>query len=75
MIAAADTPRFPPMIHHLQLTHGLPLTLAYCYSLVKLWFGHKNGSKELVNNLILLEVKRLLREVYFSYLFEVRADL
>lgn len=63
MMAATHTSRFPPIIHHLQLLQGLPLPLAYCYTLVKMWFAHEINDRGFVNELMIKEVKRLLHEV------------
>jgi hypothetical protein len=63
MIADDHTCQHPPMVHHVQLTNGLPVPLANCYTLVKMWLSYEEGSRELVNNTIVQEVRRLLREV------------
>jgi hypothetical protein len=75
MMASAHTSRFPPMIHHLQLTHGLPLPLSYCYALVKMWYGQENGNRDYVSDLIIKEVKRLLHEVCICHQFTIHADV
>jgi hypothetical protein len=63
LMAAHDTAQLPPIIHRLQLSDGIPTPLANCYTLVKMWAGHADGSRSLVRNTILQEVRRLLDEV------------
>lgn len=53
----------PPMIHRLQLEDGIPVPLANCCTLAKMWFEQMDGSGELVHTSIVTEVRRLLREV------------
>ncbi|KPM42971.1 hypothetical protein AK830_g3546 [Neonectria ditissima] len=62
IMAAHDTAHLPPIIHRLQLTHGTPTPLANCYTLVKMWAAHTDGSRDLVQKTILQEVQRLIRE-------------
>jgi hypothetical protein len=64
MMAANDTSRFPPMIHHLQLANGLPVSLANCCTLAKMWFD-KNGNRELVGDMMIQEVNMILRAVCY----------
>jgi hypothetical protein len=67
MMAATHMSRFPPIIHHVQLVQGIPLVLAYCYTLVKMWFARESDNRESVNGLMIKEVKRLLHEVCFIF--------
>jgi hypothetical protein len=62
-MAAHHTAQLPPPIHRLQVVDGVPTPLANCYSLVKMWADHTDGSRELVKNTILHEIQRLLGEV------------
>jgi hypothetical protein len=75
MMATNPTSWFPPIIHHLQLRHGLPISLAYCYTLVKMWIGHEHGSRELVHSTIIREIQRLLQEVCCTHVLTVRANI
>jgi hypothetical protein len=59
MIAATHTSIFPPMIHHLQLKHGLPVRLASCYTLIKMW----DDNKAAVSDLMIQEIKTIFHEV------------
>ncbi|KAH6889444.1 hypothetical protein B0T10DRAFT_513959 [Thelonectria olida] len=62
LMAAHDTDQLPPILHRLQLSEGVPTPLANCYTLVKMWAGHTDGSRSLVRDTILQEVRRLLDE-------------
>ncbi|KAL7944570.1 hypothetical protein V8C42DRAFT_325203 [Trichoderma barbatum] len=66
MMAAHDASHLPPMVHRLQLADGIPIPLANCYTLAKMWIAHSEGSRDLVQNTIHDEVRRLLRD-YNSY--------
>jgi hypothetical protein len=67
----STTERLPPIIHKLQLADGMPAPLANCCTLVRMWADHsEEGSRTLVRNTILEEVRRLLREVSI-YLLKV----
>lgn len=60
----STTGHLPPVIHKLQLAEKLPPPLANCSTLVKMWADHsEDGSRALVRNTIIEEVRRLLREV------------
>jgi hypothetical protein len=63
MMATHRTSHLPPMIHRLQLADGIPIALANCYTLAKMWIMHSEGSRDLVQNTIHDEVRRLLRDV------------
>ncbi|EPE32869.1 Zn2/Cys6 DNA-binding protein [Glarea lozoyensis ATCC 20868] len=53
------TDNLPPIIHKVQLEKGVPEPLAYCFTLVRMWAGYADGSRELVLQTILKEVRRL----------------
>lgn len=63
MLATSDFTLLPPMIHHLQLEHGIPTPLANCSTLVRMWAEHVEGSHRLVQTSISQEVQRLFHEV------------
>ncbi|RDW65850.1 Zn(II)2Cys6 transcription factor domain-containing protein [Aspergillus mulundensis] len=52
----------PPLIHHSHIGDGksLPLPLANCVTLVKMWHGHCQGAEDMVHRLIMNEVNRRL---------------
>ncbi|KAL4964999.1 Zn(II)2Cys6 transcription factor domain-containing protein [Aspergillus stella-maris] len=52
----------PPLIHHSQIKDdkSLPLPLANCFTLVKMWHGHCQGAEEMVQRLIIDEINSLL---------------
>ncbi|KAL5337898.1 hypothetical protein BJX70DRAFT_367990 [Aspergillus crustosus] len=58
----ADEFQTPPLIHHSHLgdSNSLPLPLANCFTLVKMWHGQCQGSGDMVNRLIENEVNNLL---------------
>ncbi|KAK9242967.1 hypothetical protein V1506DRAFT_570300 [Lipomyces tetrasporus] len=58
----------PPIIHPLQFAGDqvMPLPLANCYSLVRLWYGRASGSESIVTTTVKQEMERLLQE-YQSY--------
>ncbi|KAK9321064.1 hypothetical protein V1517DRAFT_185555 [Lipomyces orientalis] len=57
----------PPIIHPLQFAgQVMPLPLANCFSLVRLWYGRANGSESIVTTTVKQEMERLLQE-YQSY--------
>jgi hypothetical protein len=64
MMAAHDLAVLPPMIHNVQLEHGMPTPLANCSTLAKMWAEHVEGSSQLVRGSIAQEVQRLFREVW-----------
>jgi hypothetical protein len=74
MMAENHSFQLPPMMHHLQFTNGLPVPLANCYTLVKMCLSYEEGSRELVNDTIVQEVKRLLREVCLNFSCISRAE-
>jgi hypothetical protein len=51
------------MIHHLQLVEGLPVSLLSCRDLAKNWIHSEGYDREVTYNLIVEEVRKLLREV------------
>lgn len=63
MMATHHTRHLPPMVHRLQLADGIPIPLANCYTLAKMWITHSEGSRDLVQNTVHDEVRRLLRDV------------
>lgn len=63
VMAAHHTAQLPPPIHRLQIVDGVPTPLANCYALAKMWAERTDGSRELVENTIVHEIQRLLREV------------
>ncbi|CAH0057552.1 unnamed protein product [Clonostachys solani] len=68
LVATHHVCKLPPFIHRLQISgdSSIPPPLANCFTLVKMWSEHTQGSMGLVENTILLEIQRLLRE-YVSY--------
>jgi hypothetical protein len=38
--------QLPPMIHHLQITDGLPLPLVPCYNLTNMWINSEEGGRQ-----------------------------
>ncbi|KFA76904.1 hypothetical protein S40288_06185 [Stachybotrys chartarum IBT 40288] len=59
----STTDHLPPVIHTLQLADSVPVPLANCCTLVRMWADHSaQGSRMLVRNTIVEEVRRLLRE-------------
>ena len=63
LMAAHHTAQLPPPIHRLQVAEGVPTPLANCYALAKMWAGHTEGSRELVQKTLLQEIRRLPDEV------------
>jgi hypothetical protein len=61
--AAGHVDQLPPIIHKAQLLNGTPIPLSNCFALTKMWFYNNTGSRKLVENTILQEVQRLIREV------------
>jgi hypothetical protein len=60
----STTGHLPPIVHHLQLTNGMPAPLANCCTLVRMWADHsEGGSRTLVKSTIIEEIRRLFREV------------
>ncbi|KAL7907080.1 hypothetical protein GGI35DRAFT_103180 [Trichoderma velutinum] len=62
MMGSHLTSQLPPMIHRLQLADGIPIPLANCCTLAKMWIMHSEGSRDLVQGTIHNEVRRLLRD-------------
>jgi hypothetical protein len=62
-MAAHDLAVLPPMIHNVQLEHGIPTPLANCSTLAKMWAEHAEGSSQLVRSSIAQEMQRLFDEV------------
>ncbi|KAL2869847.1 Zn(II)2Cys6 transcription factor domain-containing protein [Aspergillus lucknowensis] len=58
----ADSFQTPPLIHHTQLgdSKNLPMPLANCFTLVKMWHGRCRGAEEMVHRLIVNELNTLL---------------
>lgn len=55
---------FPPFIHPLQIVDGkLPLALANCFSLIRMWVGREHGSDILIAETVKMEMQRLFDEV------------
>jgi hypothetical protein len=55
---------FPPFIHPLQMVGGeLPLPLANCVSLLRMWVGREYGSDVLIAGTVKGEMQRLFEEV------------
>ncbi|KAL4908354.1 hypothetical protein BDW74DRAFT_175043 [Aspergillus multicolor] len=52
----------PPLLHHSHICDGksLPLPLANCVTLVKMWHGHCQGAEDMVQKLIMNEANTLL---------------
>jgi hypothetical protein len=54
----------PPIIHQSQVnTKELPLALANCYSLVRMWETRAVGSEEIVTSTVQREMERLIEQV------------
>ncbi|KAH6649053.1 hypothetical protein BKA67DRAFT_576655 [Truncatella angustata] len=66
ILASYSADHLPPMVHRLQLgTAGneeLPGPLSNCHTLTKMWTDHTRGSRQLVRNTIIQEIRRLLHE-------------
>lgn len=65
----------PPIIHPLQVAdQQLPVPLANCYSLVRMWETRARGSEAIVTATVQREMERLLEEVsgVFSFYLLVR---
>ncbi|GAD91571.1 hypothetical protein CNBE1820 [Paecilomyces variotii No. 5] len=57
----------PPIIHGLQVdTNELPLALANCYSLVRMWETRAAGSEAIVTSTVQREMERLIEEVFVT---------
>jgi hypothetical protein len=55
---------FPPFVHPLQMGNGeLPLPLANCFSLIRMWMGREHGSDVLIVETVKSEMQRLFDEV------------
>jgi hypothetical protein len=55
---------YPPFIHPLQMVDGeFPLSLANCFSLVRMWVGREHGSDVLIVETMRREMQRLFDEV------------
>lgn len=63
MMGSHLTSQLPPMIHRLQLADGIPIPLANCCTLAKMWIMHSEESRDLVQRTVHNEVRRLLRDV------------
>lgn len=63
MMAMHHTNLLPPIIHRVQLEGSMPLPLANCYTLIKMWSGQAEGSSDLANTMLLQEIHRLVIEV------------
>ncbi len=63
LMALHQVTHLPPMIHRIQLSGDIPIPLANCCTLVKMWADHSKNSAGLVRDTILREIQRLLREV------------
>lgn len=63
MMGSHLTNQLPPMIHRLQLADGIPIPLANCCTLAKMWIMHSKESRDLVQSTVHNEVRRLLRDV------------
>lgn len=53
--------QLPPMFHHTTSKITVPLPLANCCTLVKMWDGQFSGTKALVQDTILTEIKTLFK--------------
>ncbi|KAK4061454.1 hypothetical protein Trihar35433_9781 [Trichoderma harzianum] len=62
MMGSHLTSQLPPMIHRLQLADGIPIPLANCCTLAKMWIMHSEESRALVQRTVHNEVRRLLRD-------------
>jgi len=68
IMATYDASRLlPPIIHGVQVEDGLPTALANCCTLVKMWNDQLEGSRDLVQSIILQHVRRLLKEASPCY--------
>lgn len=67
LMALHHTTHLPPMIHRLQLSGDMPMPLANCYTLVRMWADHNKTSAGLVQDTINREIQRLLVEVRIIY--------
>lgn len=64
MMAMHHTSLLPPIIHRAQIEDcPMPPPLANCYTLVKMWSQQADGSRELVDRMLLQEVHRLMIKV------------
>lgn len=60
---------FPPFVHALQMNNGeLPLPLANCFSLIRMWMGREHGSDALIAETVKSEMQRLFDEVNIHFL-------
>jgi hypothetical protein len=65
--------QLPPMIHHSQVsTHGTPLPLVNCFSLMRMWEGRLNGDEMIVEETIQREMTRLFHKVCCSRLLPLK---
>ncbi|QYT03673.1 hypothetical protein H0G86_010619 [Trichoderma simmonsii] len=62
MMGSYLTNQLPPMIHRLQFADGIPIPLANCCTLAKMWIMHSEESRDLVQRTVHNEVRRLLRD-------------
>lgn len=60
LMAERDESHLPPMVHAVQVEHGVPGVLARCASLARMWADHDGQTAELVQQTMLREVERLL---------------
>lgn len=69
LVATHHVYELPPFIHRLQLSgdRSIPTPLVNCFTIVKMWSEHTQGSMGLVESTVLLEMQRLLREVSKTY--------
>lgn len=64
----ADEFQFPPLFHHTQFgKQALPVPLAKCFTLAKMWHKQVVGAEEIVNTTIMREVDYLLGSVWICY--------
>lgn len=60
----ADEFQFPPLFHHTQVgREALPVPLAKCFTLAKMWHRQAVGAEEIVSTTIMREVDYLLGNV------------
>lgn len=64
LMAVHGTRLLPPIIHSAQFLDGdMPVPLANCFTVVKMWADHAPSSATLVHDTVLGEIRRLLRDV------------
>ena len=54
---------YPPIIHPTQMAGEVPLPLANCFSLIRMWEGQAHGSEGIVAETVQREMNRLYEEV------------